>query len=85
MVGEKGGKDWGVNELPGISGRTMLTVPGAMPHWGVESGLASLGSASRAVLLGATALVSVCAAVPASAQQQPHALKGRPYIRRVSP
>ena len=35
----------------------------------LESSLASLGSASRAVLLGATALVSVCASGPASAQQ----------------
>ena len=35
-----------------------------------ESSLASLGSASRAVLLGATALVSVCASGPASAHKR---------------
>ena len=48
---------------PGI-----LKVPPEETSW-LKSGLASLGSASRAVLLGATALVSVCASDPASAQQ----------------
>ena len=48
---------------PGI-----LNVPPEEPSW-LKSSLASLGSASRAVLLGATALVSVCASGPASAQQ----------------
>ena len=45
-----------------------LSVPPEEASW-LKSGLASLGSASRAVLLGATALVSVCASDPASAQQ----------------
>ena len=48
---------------PGI-----LKVPPEETSW-LKSSLASLGSASRAVLLGATALVSVCASDPASAQQ----------------
>ena len=48
---------------PGI-----LNVPPEKASW-LKSSLASLGSASRAVLLGATALVSVCASDPASAQQ----------------
>ena len=48
---------------PGI-----LNVPPEEASW-LKSSLASLGSASRAVLLGATALVSVCASDPASAQQ----------------
>ena len=48
---------------PGI-----LKVPPEEASW-LKSSLASLGSASRAVLLGATALVSVCASGPASAQQ----------------
>ena len=48
---------------PGI-----LNVPPEETSW-LKSSLASLGSASRAVLLGATALVSVCASDPASAQQ----------------
>ena len=48
---------------PGI-----LNVPPEQASW-LKSSLASLGSASRAVLLGATALVSVCASDPASAQQ----------------
>ena len=48
---------------PGI-----LKVPPEEASW-LKSGLASLGSASRAVLLGATALVSVCVSDPASAQQ----------------
>ena len=47
-----------------------LSGPPEETSW-FKSGLASLGSASRAVLLGATALVSVCTAGPASAQQQP--------------
>ena len=45
-----------------------LDVPVEETSW-LKSSLASLGSASRAVLLGATALVSVCASDPASAQQ----------------
>ena len=49
---------------PGI----LAKVPPEETSW-LKSGLASLGSASRAVLLGATALVSVCASDPASAQQ----------------
>ncbi len=48
---------------PGI-----LNAPPEEASW-LKSSLASLGSASRAVLLGATALVSVCASDPASAQQ----------------
>jgi len=48
---------------PGI-----LNMPPEEASW-LKSSLASLGSASRAVLLGATALVSVCASDPASAQQ----------------
>ena len=48
---------------PGI-----LNAPPEAASW-LKSSLASLGSASRAVLLGATALVSVCASDPASAQQ----------------
>ena len=48
---------------PGI-----LNVPPEETSW-LKSRLASLGSASRAALLGATALVSVCASDPASAQQ----------------
>ena len=48
---------------PGI-----LNVPPEQASW-LKSSLASLGSASRAVLLGATALVSVCASNSASAQQ----------------
>ncbi len=48
---------------PGI-----LKVPPEETSW-LKSSLASLGSASRAVLLGASALVSVCASDPASAQQ----------------
>jgi arylsulfatase len=46
----------------------MLSVPPDEASW-LKSGLASLGLASRAVLLGATALVSVCASDPAYAQQ----------------
>ena len=46
----------------------MLNVPPEETSW-LKSTLASLGSASRAVLLGATALVSVCASTPAGAQQ----------------
>ena len=46
----------------------ILNVPQEETSW-LESSLASLGSASRAVLLGASALVSVCASGPASAQQ----------------
>ena len=45
-----------------------LSVPPEEASW-LKSGLASLGVASRAVLLGATALVSVCVSDPASAQQ----------------
>ena len=48
---------------PGI-----LNMPPEQTSW-LKSSLASLGSASRAVLLGATALVSVCASSPARAQQ----------------
>src|SRR4029078_12432407 len=48
---------------PGI-----LNAPPEETSW-LKSGLASLNAASRAMLLGATALVSVCAAGPASAQQ----------------
>ena len=48
---------------PGI-----LNVPPERTSW-LKSSLAKLGSASRVVLLGATALVSVCASNPASAQQ----------------
>ena len=48
--------------------RGILKVPPEETSW-LKSSLASLGSASRAVLLGATALVSVCAPDPASAQQ----------------
>ena len=44
------------------------SVPPQEASW-LKSSLESLGSASRAMLLGATALVSVCAAGPASAQQ----------------
>jgi hypothetical protein len=45
----------------------ILSAPPQEMSW-LKSGLASLNAASRAVLLGATALVSVCAAGPASAQ-----------------
>ena len=45
-----------------------LSVPPEEASW-LKSSLESLGSASRAVLLGATALASVCASDPASAQQ----------------
>ena len=48
---------------PGI-----LKVPPEEASW-LKSSLANLGSASRAVLLGATALVSVCASNSVSAQQ----------------
>ena len=48
---------------PGI-----LKVPPEEASW-LKSSLANLGSASRAVLLGATALVSVCASDSVSAQQ----------------
>ncbi len=47
----------------------MLNAP-EEPSW-LKSGLASLGSASRAMLLGATALVSVCAADPVDAEPTP--------------
>ena len=43
----------------------ILNAPPEEASW-LKSSLASLGSASRAVLLGATALVSVCASDPAS-------------------
>ena len=43
-------------------------VPPEETSW-LTSSLESLGSASRAILLGATALVSVCASNPASAQE----------------
>ena len=46
-----------------------MNAPPEGTSW-LKSGLASLGSASRAVLLGATALVSVCAADPAGAQEK---------------
>ena len=46
----------------------ILKVPPEEASW-LKWSLASLGSASRAVLLGATALVSVCASGSASAQQ----------------
>ena len=46
----------------------ILSVPPEEASW-LKSSLACLGSASRVVLLGATALVSVCASDPASAQQ----------------
>ena len=45
-----------------------MNAPPEETSW-LKSSLASLNAASRAVLLGATALVSVCAADPASAQQ----------------
>ena len=45
-----------------------MNAPPEETSW-LKSGLATLSSASRAVLLGATALVSVCAANPAGAQQ----------------
>ena len=45
-----------------------MNAPPEETTW-LKSSLASLGTASRAVLLGATALVSVCASDPASAQQ----------------
>jgi len=48
---------------PGI-----LNAPPEETSW-LKSGLASLGMASRVMLLGATALVSVCASHPANAQQ----------------
>ena len=46
----------------------ILDAPPKETSW-LKSSLESLGSASRAILLGATALVSVCASNPASAQQ----------------
>ena len=46
----------------------ILSEPPQETSW-LKSSLVSLGSASRAMLLGATALVSVSAADPASAQQ----------------
>jgi arylsulfatase A-like enzyme len=45
-----------------------VNAPPQVASW-LKFGLGTLGSASRAVLLGATALVSVCTADPASAQQ----------------
>lgn len=55
------------NEAMGNDGSPgILNVPPEETSW-LKSSLASLGSASRAVLLGATALVSVCTS--ASAQQ----------------
>ena len=45
-----------------------MNAPPGEKSW-LKSGLASLPAASRALLLGATALVSVCASDPASAQQ----------------
>jgi arylsulfatase A-like enzyme len=45
-----------------------VNAPPQEASW-LKFGLGTLGSASRAVLLGATALVSVCTADPASAQQ----------------
>jgi hypothetical protein len=52
-----------MNNAPGI-----FKVPPEEASW-LKSSLASFGSASRSMLLGATALVSVCASGPASAQQ----------------
>ena len=46
----------------------ILSAPPQETSW-LKSSLESLGLASRAMLLGATALVSVCTAGPASAQQ----------------
>src|SRR6478752_5841179 len=45
-----------------------MNAPPEGTSW-LKSGLASLNAASRVVLLGATALVSVCASNPANAQQ----------------
>jgi arylsulfatase len=56
-----------------------LKVPPEEASW-LKSGLATLGSASRAVLLGATALVSVCATSPASAQQPATPTPSQPNI-----
>ncbi len=46
----------------------ILNMPPEQTSW-LKSSFASLGSESRAALLGATALVSVCTSNPASAQQ----------------
>jgi len=46
----------------------IVSVPPPETSW-LKSGLASLGMASRVMLFGATALVSVCASHPANAQQ----------------
>src|SRR5690349_14235659 len=56
-----------------------LKVPPEEASW-LKSGLATLGSASRAVLLGETALVSVCATSPASAQQPATPTPSQPNI-----